>query len=149
VRLFKCCLVFIDCYSDESVQSRNEAESLAIMAMRCHFVVAAALVSVARTTNEVDEQLHRYLEMGQHIAAFDQLLHATVGPQDEKTLRDLNLKFSSLLVFKFEGAVALKRWGDLRRIVNQVEVCQNEGAMKAMGDCLLRSQAPGESKYSG
>jgi hypothetical protein len=117
--------------------------------MRCHFIVAAALVSVARTANEVDEQLQRYLEMGQHIAAFDQLLHTTVGTQDEEIVRDLYLKFSSLLVFDFEGAVALKRWDELRRIVKQVEICQDDGALKAMGDCLLRSQAPGESKYFG
>lgn len=113
------------------------------MSMRCHFVIAAALVSIARTEDRAGEKLQRYLEMRSHVIAFDTQLESKVGSQPQEVIRDLLAKMSTLFVFDFEGAAALKNWDDLSQIVRKAGACKDELMHKAMGDCLLRSQAPG------
>lgn len=122
----------------------KDVADMALMAMRCHFIIAAALVSLARTEDRVDEQLQRYIETRQHVAAFDKMLQTDASPQDEEVIRNLVAKLSTLFVFDFEAAVCLKAWDDLTRIVRQARVCKDEVMYKAMGDCLLRSQASGK-----
>lgn len=124
----------------------KDVEEMALMAMRCHFVIAAALVSLARTEEKIDEQLQRYTDMRRHVASFDGQLQTEVGSQDAQIIKDLITKISTLFVFDFEGAIHLKSWDDLSQIVRKARVCKNEVMYKAMGDCLLRSQAPGKGK---
>lgn len=115
------------------------------MAARCHFVVAAALVSIARSEQQVEERFQGYLEMRQHVAAFGAMAHVEViEGQDEATIRDLALKMSTLYVFDFEAAVSLESWDELGEIIRTAKVCRDVAMFKAMGDCLLRSQAPGK-----
>ncbi|KAK7429573.1 sporulation-specific protein 22 [Neonectria magnoliae] len=120
--------------------------------MRCHFVIAATLVSQARTEDKVDEQLQRYVEMRQHVAAFDKAFESMprneATSSDEAVMRDMVVKLSTLFVFDFEGAVCLKGWDQLGEIVRKAKVCKDELMYKAMGDCLLRSQAPGNVLYA-
>ena len=116
------------------------------MTMRCHFVNSAALVSLARVSDNVDEQLQRYLETRQHAAAFETLLDSQLSKQPEEIGRDLLRKMSTLSVFDFEGAVALKNWDALSSIVRKSEILKDEVSLKAMGDCLLRSHASGRGK---
>lgn len=118
------------------------------MTMRCHFIVAAALVSMARTQDVIEEQLQQYTEMRQHIAAFDEGLEVEGEAQDEKTIKDLVEKASALFAFDFEGAVALRSWDELGEIVRKAKICRDETMFKAMGDCLLRSHAPGRGEIS-
>ncbi|KAJ4261598.1 sporulation-specific protein 22 [Fusarium torreyae] len=146
VRIFRICLAFVDCCPSDL--SSEDNEDLRLMAVRCHFVVAAALVSHARTEDKVDEQLQRYLETRQHIAAFD-VLFDTHFRNDTKSPVYLDLvgKMSTLFVFDFESAVCLKSWDDLSQIIRKARVCKDEMMYKAMGDCLLRSQASGNVLY--
>ncbi|KAM0559355.1 hypothetical protein ACHAPJ_004379 [Fusarium lateritium] len=146
VRIFRTCLAFVDCYPSD-LSSEDEAD-LRLMASRCHFVVAAALVSHARTEDKVDEQLQRYLETRQHIAEFD-VLFDTHFRNDTKSpvYLDLMGKMSTLFVFDFESVVCLKSWDDLSQIIRKARVCKDEMMYKAMGDCLLRSQASGNVVY--
>lgn len=126
----------------------KDVADMALMAMRCHFIIAAALVSIARTEDQVEEQLQRYVEMRQHIAAFDNLLQTEASPQDQEVIKDLVMKLSMLFVFDFEAAICLKSWDNLTKIVRQARVCKDEVMYKAMGDCLLRSQASGKGQCS-
>ncbi|KAF7546657.1 hypothetical protein G7046_g9241 [Stylonectria norvegica] len=128
--------------------SLKDVADMALMAMRCNFVNAAALISMARTEDRLDEQLQRYLEMRQHVEAFDSRLQTEVGSQDGEVINDLVDKMSTLFVFDFEGAVYLKSWDDLSQIVRKARVCKDELMYKAMGDCLLRSQASGKVLYA-
>ncbi|KAK7423893.1 sporulation-specific protein 22 [Neonectria punicea] len=149
-RIFGACLAFIECFPGD--MPSKETSEIQLMAMRCHFVIAAALVSQARTEDKVDEQLQRYVEMRQHVAAFDKAFESM--PQDEATssdeavMGDIVAKLSTLFVFDFEGAVCLKAWDQLGEIVRRAKVCKDELMYKAMGDCLLRSQAPGNVLYA-
>lgn len=147
IRIFSACLTIIGCYPSDI--PLNEAADTALMSMRCHFVIAAALVSLARAEDKMDEQLQRYLEMRRHVAAFDALLQTEIGTHDEEVARDLLAKLSTLFVFDFEGAVRLMDWDDLSEIVRKAKMCKDEVMYKAMGDCLLRAQAPGKGRLFG
>ncbi|CAI6098659.1 unnamed protein product [Clonostachys chloroleuca] len=146
IGVFSSCLDFISCYPDD--MPKEDYEELYVMSMRCHFVMGAAKVSLARTEDRLDERLQKYLEVRRHVAAFDlELCKETVG-RDEPTVLDLCRKLSILLVFDFEGAVALKSWDDLGNIVRKAEACRDETTLKAMGDCLLRSETPSRVMFS-
>ncbi|KAF5630454.1 transcription factor [Fusarium tjaetaba] len=60
---------------------------------------------------------------------------------------DLLAKLSTLFVFDFESAVCLKSWDDLSQIIRRARICKDEMMYKAMGDCLLRSEASGNVVY--
>lgn len=142
VRIFTACLDFTACYpTDLPLQDSQE---LSLMAMRCHFIIAAAHVSLARTTDQVAEQAQRYLEVRQHADAFHEHLCTETSHQDERVIGDLHAKLATTFIFDFEGAVALKNWDDLGTIVRRANLCRDQVMLKAMGDCLLRSHAPGK-----
>lgn len=141
IRIFKACLAFSHFYPKDLPES--DGSEIAIMAMRCHFVVSSALISLARTEDKVDEQLQYYLEARRHIREFDAMLETRFDTtQDESVIIDLMAKLSTLLVFDFEAAAALKNWDSLNEIVRKAKTCRDEVTYKAMGDCMLRSRAP-------
>ncbi|KAL3606795.1 sporulation-specific protein 22 [Fusarium poae] len=119
-----------------------------LMTARCHFVIAAALISQARTEDKVDEQLQRYLEARSHISEFDAFFsdHIRSDPKSGIYL-DLLAKMSTLFVFDFESAICLKQWDDSSEIIRKATICKDETMYKAMADCLLRSEAPGNVVY--
>ncbi|SPJ87099.1 related to transcription factors [Fusarium torulosum] len=127
----------------------NYDADLRLMAARCHFVIAAALVSQARTEDRVDEQLQDYLEARRHISEFETIFESYFGNDTKSQVnRDLLAKLSTLFVFDFEIAICLKSWDDLGQIVRKARICKDETMYKAMGDCLLRSEALGNVVYS-
>ncbi|PHH59291.1 hypothetical protein CDD81_3415 [Ophiocordyceps australis] len=146
MRIFGSCLAFVDCYPSD--MARADEGELTLMAMRCHFVLGAALVSLGRTEDRVEERLERYLEARRHIAAFDGLMQtAQAHDHDAAVAKDLLAKMSTLLVFDFESAACLTQWEHLNGIIRKAKPCRDEAAYKAMGDCLLRSQAPAKVVY--
>ena len=147
IRIFQTSLAFSACYPKDLPLS--ESIEIALMALRCHFVIAAALVSLARTEDRVEEQLQYYLEARHHVKDFDATLEKTSdGIQDENIRADLIAKLSTLFVFDFEAATVLKIWDGLNEIVRKTKMCRDEGMYKAMGDCMLRSRAPGKGGRS-
>lgn len=136
----------MDCYPSD-LPSEDDTD-LRLMSVRCHFVVAAALVSQARTEDKVDEQLQQYLETRRHISEFDALFDAHFRNDPKSQIYpDLLAKLSTLFVFDFESAVCLKSWDDLSQVIRKAQICKNEMMYKAMGDCLLRSEASGNGMY--
>ncbi len=145
IRIFKTCLAFSACYPRDLPLS--EVTEIVLMAVRCHFVIAAALVSLARTEDRVEEQLQYYLEARHHIREFDVTLETGGdGIQDDSILADLIAKLSTLFAFDFEAATVLKNWDGLNEIVRKAKICRDEVMYKAMGDCILRSRAPGKGQ---
>ncbi|KAG4295037.1 hypothetical protein FPRO06_01621 [Fusarium proliferatum] len=146
IRIFRACLAFVDCYPSD-LPSEDDTD-LRLMSVRCHFVVAAALVSQARTEDKVDEQLQQYLETRRHISEFDTLFDAHFRNDPKSQMYpDLLAKLSTLFVFDFESAVCLRSWDDLSQIIRKAQICKSEIMYKAMGDCLLRSEASGNVVY--
>ncbi|KAJ4857691.1 meiosis protein SPO22/ZIP4 like domain-containing protein [Trichoderma breve] len=147
IRIFTTCLAFSTCYPKDLPSS--EATDIAMMDLRCHFVIAAALVSLARKEDRVEEQLQYYLQVRHHMDKFYAILETDTDEiMDESTAADLNAKLSTLFVFDFEAAVVLRDWDGLNEIVRKAKPCRDEVMYKAMGDCVLRSKAPGKALFS-
>ncbi|KAH0523262.1 hypothetical protein TsFJ059_008293 [Trichoderma semiorbis] len=147
IRIFKTCLAFSVCYPKDLPSS--EAAEIAMMALRCHFVIAAALASLARKEDRVEEQLQYYLQVRHHMDEFYAILETNTDEiMDESTAADLNAKLSTLFVFDFEAATVLRDWDGLNGIVRKAKACRDEVMYKAMGDCVLRSKAPGKALFS-
>lgn len=148
IRIFTCCLKLIECYPQDL--PAKDMYDIHLMEMRCHFVLSASLVSEARTEDRVEEQLQRYVEARQHIASFDGILQGVLEKDPEPLKHqvvDLMVsKSARLFVFDFEAATCLRSWDDFGQIVRKAKRCRDEVMYKAMGDCLLRSQAPGKGK---
>ncbi|EHK46489.1 hypothetical protein TRIATDRAFT_291661 [Trichoderma atroviride IMI 206040] len=122
---------------------------ITIMAIRCHFIISSALISLARTEDKTNEHLQHYLEARQHIRKFDAMLETKPDTtQGESVMKDLIAKLSTLLVFDVEAATVLKDWDGLNETVRKAKICQDEVTYKAMGDCILRSKAPGKVMFS-
>lgn len=150
VRIFTSCLNFVECYPRDT--PATDMYDIQLMKMRCHFIVSAALVSQARTEYEVEEQLQRYTEVRHHAADFDKTFEKAFekepGSKEEQAFWDMAAKAATLFVFDFEGAVCLRGWDELGQIVRKAKPCKDEMMYKAMGDCLLRSHAPGKVLYA-
>ncbi|KOS21897.1 hypothetical protein ESCO_001803 [Escovopsis weberi] len=146
IRIFASCLAFNKCYpSDMPLADVSER---ALMSLRCHFVIAVALVASARASDVVDEQARQYLGARHHIGNFDSLLQTEADAHEEPVIKDLVSKFSTLSVFDFEAATQLENWDHLNEIVRKAKACKDEATYKAMGDCLLRSKAPGRVMFA-
>lgn len=148
VRIFTLCLSTISQYPADI--PADDAKDNSLKAMCCHFVIAAALVSLARTEDALEEKQKRYAELRTHVANFDGEFQARVeAGLDPDVLADLLGKLATLLIFDFEGAVALQEWDCLREIVAKAAACEDAAAYKAMADCMLRaSEVPGRGKSS-
>ena len=142
LRIFTSCLSILRQYPQDI--PGDDARDVSLKAMCCHFVVAAAFVSMARTEDASEERQARYAELRKHVAEFDDEFQKQVGSLDADVLHDLLGKLATLLIFDFEAGVALQRWDDLRETVAKAAACEDAAAYKAMADCLLRaSDVPG------
>lgn len=146
IRIFTSCLSTISQYPKDI--PTDDAKDNSLKAICCHFVIAAALVSLARTEDTLEDRRKRYAELRTHVAGFDSEFQARVETGlDPDVLADLLGKLATLLIFDFEGSVALQEWDCLREIVAKAAACEDAAAYKAMADCLLRaSDVPGRGK---
>lgn len=117
---------------------------LSLKTLFSHFVIASAMVALARTQDNVEMQLQDYTTMRKHVMAFDQEIHEHLPQLDEQSRDDMLRKQATLLAFDFEAAVALQQWEDLSGIVQRAVPCKNITAFQAMADSLLRAKAPGQ-----
>ncbi|KAL2263859.1 hypothetical protein VTK26DRAFT_4655 [Humicola hyalothermophila] len=143
-RMLSACVDIIAHFPSD-IGSQGE---LSLKTLFCHFVIASALVTLARTQDEVEKQSQDYTTMRKHVTAFDQEIHHYLPELDEQSREDMLRKQATLLAFDFEAAAALRQWEDLGSIVQRAVPCKNTTAFQAMADILLRAQAPGQVLYS-
>ncbi|KDN71034.1 hypothetical protein CSUB01_09154 [Colletotrichum sublineola] len=148
VRLYDGCLAIAAHYpADLPVEAAGD---LAFRTMFCHFVSAAALVSLARAEDGTERRLQRYLVARRHVKSYGDTLEARVGALDARLQADLVAKLATLTVFDFEAAVALRQYDTLGYVVRAAKTCRDVNALKAMGDIALRGKLPrqGEPSFS-
>lgn len=126
------------------------ASDLALRAIFCNFLIASALVALARAEDNVEQQLQDYLVLRKHVVVADVDIQLRLQDRnmDEVSAQDLVDKLAQLLAFDFEAAVALKKYSELRDTVVKASQCQNLETFKAMADCALRSCLPVEGNPS-
>jgi hypothetical protein len=140
VRMLTACVKIIN-HFPQDIPSRTE---LSLKALFCHFVAASALVSLARTQDNIEKQLQDYVDLRKHVLAFDSELPEYLAQLDEQSRDDMLWKNATLLAFDFEAAIALKQWDDLGGIVQRAVPCKNIVAFQAMADSLLRARTPAQ-----
>lgn len=146
VRILTACISLMDNFPEDI--AAEMASDLSFRSIFCNFLISSALVALARAEDNREQQLQDYLVLRKHVAAADtKIQHHLQGENvDEVLSRDLCQKLAHMLAFDFEGAVALKRYDDLKEIVLKAEQCQHLDTFKAMADCALRSQLPSEGR---
>ncbi|KAF9871179.1 hypothetical protein CkaCkLH20_11348 [Colletotrichum karsti] len=145
-RLFGCCLNIMNLYPPDI--SSDTAVDLRFRKMFCHFLVAVALMSLARTEDNRETQLQHYLNVRKHVATYDNLMQEQLQTADPLMRKDLTAKLATLLVFDYEAAVTLKDYGALGHILRLANECKDVSTFKAMGDIALRGQLPGHNLYA-
>ncbi|KAF5618944.1 transcription factor [Fusarium sp. NRRL 52700] len=114
----------------------------------CKVFTVSELHWFRKNAYNIDEQLQQYLETRRHISEYDTLFDAHFRNDPKSQIYpDLLAKLSTLFVFDFESAVCLKSWDDLTQIIRKARICKDGMMFKAMGDCLLRSEASGNVVY--
>lgn len=146
VRILKACVSIIQIFPHDI--GLEVAADLSLKSIFCNFLISSALVALARSQDNLEEQLQDYLIMRRHIAAADSEIQKRMESQslDEVASKDLLNKLALLLSFDFEAAVALKCWPDLGEIVLKAGACQNTESFKTMADCILRTPVPPEGE---
>ncbi|KAJ4405152.1 sporulation-specific protein 22 [Neurospora sp. IMI 360204] len=144
VRLLTACVNIISHFPSD-VASQVE---VTLKALFSRFIIASALISFARTQDNVKEQLEDFQLMRNHVLAFDSLVPEYLPRLDEQSREDMVRKHATLLTFDFEAAVALGQWDDLGGIVQRAVPCKSAVAYQTMADSLLRAQVPGQVLYS-
>ncbi|KAK1659678.1 meiosis protein SPO22/ZIP4 like-domain-containing protein [Colletotrichum godetiae] len=147
IRLYDSCLTIAKHYPNDL--PAEAASDLAFRTMFCEFIAAAALVSLARTEDNVEQQLQHYLIMRRHVVAYNAALEKQMSDGLDKRLKsDLTAKLATLMVFDFEAAMALKKTDELGYIIRTAVTCRDVNTLKAMGDIALRGRLPGQALYS-
>lgn len=147
VRILTACVSIIHAFPDG--MGAEVAADLSLKSIFCNFLISTALVALARSQDNLEEQLQDYLLMRRHIAAADTDIQERMESQslDEVASRDLLNKLALLLAFDFEAAIALKCWKDLGEIVLKASACQNVQSFKTMAECILRAHVPTEGEF--
>lgn len=143
VRLLTACVNIISHFPSD-VGSQVE---VSLKALFSRFIIASALISFARTQDNVKEQLEDYQLMRKHVLAFDSQVPEYLPRLDEQSREDMLRKHATLLTFDFESAVALSQWDDLGGIVQRAVPCKSAVAFQTMADSLLRAQVPGQGMF--
>ncbi|KAK2606983.1 hypothetical protein N8I77_005697 [Diaporthe amygdali] len=148
VRILKACVSIIQIFPHDI--GLEVAADLSLKSIFCNFLISSALVALARSQDNLEEQLQDYLIMRRHIAAADSEIQKRMESQslDEVASKDLLNKLALLLSFDFEAAVALKSWPDLGEIVLKAGACHNTESFNTMADCILRTPVPPEELFS-
>ena len=142
VRILTSCLRITDQVpSDISPQILDD---LVLKVIFSRFVIASALVALARAQDNIEAQLQDYLLLRGHVSAFDAQLVPRLESMDPLSRKDMLGKLATLLLFDFEASICLKEWDDLSSIVLKAGPCMCPISLQSMADCLIRSEAPGQ-----
>ncbi|KAG7080083.1 Transcriptional regulator [Colletotrichum scovillei] len=136
IRLYNSCLTIAKHYPEDL--PAEAASDLALRTMFCDFIAAAALISLARTEDNVEQQLQHYLVMRRHVVAYNAALEKQMSDGlDTRLKSDLTAKLATLMVFDFEAAIALKKTDELGFIIRTAVTCRDE-LEKMKGDRLAK-----------
>ncbi|KAK7920786.1 hypothetical protein PG985_008808 [Apiospora marii] len=138
--LYKSCIAIISYYPKDLPEQYSV--DLALRRLFCNFMLATTYTALARSEDNIEEQLQLYLMVRKHVEAYDSEYADCLTGLDQISAGDLKLKLGSLLVFDFEASVCLKRWDDLSVIARKMGTSQDVETLQAAADCILRAEGP-------
>ncbi|TQV91646.1 Meiosis specific protein SPO22 [Cordyceps javanica] len=142
VSLFRSCLEFAQALASSSGDqvSLTAAADATLTMLRCHFVLASLYISEAQAVkNEHTQSL--YADAEKHATAFTRLFTEHCGGEPGQ-YPDLLQKLGILCVFQFEALLARSFYDHLHCIVQHARRCNDADVLKALGGCLIQSEAP-------
>ncbi|KAK7977888.1 hypothetical protein PG996_003939 [Apiospora saccharicola] len=139
-RLYKSCITITSYYPKDLPE--QDSVDLALRRLFCNFMLATTYTALARSEDNIEEQLQLYLMVRKHVEAYDSEYTICLTGLDEVSAGDLTLKMGSLLVFDLEAAVCLKRWDDLSVIARKMGTSRDVETLQAAADCILRAGGP-------
>ena len=119
---------------------------LSLKGLFSRFIMSSALVSLARTQDNVDRQKRDYLALRAHVKAFDAEVTELLPRLDQLLRDDMVRKFAVLLTIDFEAAASLGQWEDLGDCAEGGQLPEYYG-IPSMTDSLLRASAPGQDMF--
>lgn len=140
VRMLTACVCILSYFPPDLASEPD----ISLKSLFARFVISSALISLARTHDNIEKQRRDYGKTRLHVTAFDRELSEQLSHFDEASQHDLLRKHATLLSFDFEAAVSLGEWEDLGGIVQRAGPCKSIMAYQAMADTLLRGKAPGQ-----
>ncbi|KAJ3472006.1 hypothetical protein NLG97_g11371 [Lecanicillium saksenae] len=143
--LFKSCLVFTQAALSSDADAVDAAQDTFIM-LRCHFILASLYISEAQIIkNEHTQSL--YADVEHHATEF---VHVLVHDQGSAAANcpDLLQKLGILCAFQFEALLYRQFFDHLPCVIKQARLCKDANVLKALGGCLIRSDAPVQVKSS-
>lgn len=144
VRMLTACVCILSYFPPDLASTPD----ISLKSLFARFVLSSALISLARTQDNVEKQSRDYGKTRMHVTAFDRELSEQLSHFDEASQHDLLRKHATLLSFDFEAAVSLGEWEDLGGIVQRAGPCKSIMAYQAMADTLLRGKAPAQGMIS-
>ncbi len=138
--LFKSCLVFTQALFSSEADTTDDSADSDFTILRCHFILASLYISEARIIkNEHTSSL--YADVEQHTMAFTKLFVSSCGAAVDQ-YPDLLQKLGILCVFQFEALLFRHSYKNLPCIITQARLCNDANVLKALGGCLIQSEAP-------
>ncbi|KAJ6786811.1 hypothetical protein PWT90_02639 [Aphanocladium album] len=145
VSLFKSCLIFTQALSTGADVTDIAQATLTIF--RCHFILASLYISEARIIKTEHTQ-SLYADVEHHATEFTTMLVDRCDPATTINCPDLLQKHGILCIFQFEALLSRQCFDHLPCIVKQARICKDANVFKALGGCLLQSDAPVQVKSS-
>ncbi|EGX88926.1 Meiosis specific protein SPO22 [Cordyceps militaris CM01] len=150
--LWESCLVFSQAaallatpISEEDVKA-TDAEAATLTTLRCHFVLASLYVAEARLVQS-EHTRSLYADVEKHAAAYTKLLTGSAAAAAR--CPDLLQKLGVLCVLHWEALLARQSHEHLPCIIQHARLCSDVDVLKALGGCVLQSEAPASGNSRG
>lgn len=139
LRVIQACAEFTMLYP-ENVDSEAAAE-IAYRRLLCFYASALLRVEMARLAGTLESKLRHYVLVREHVEDFRVLYGKWNGTVGTKVL-EMKEKFISLLPFDFEGAVRLRDWKVLDKLVDEAISFGALTVLEGIADQVASSTVP-------
>ncbi|KAI9804595.1 MAG: hypothetical protein M1833_006668 [Piccolia ochrophora] len=146
LEILQACIRFIDLYPTD-VDAQTLAD-LSLQKLFCNFLRASLTIVLARSEDNIHDQLQYYLELRSYVEDARKPLKDHLELLEGGAKEDLLKKFGTLLVFDFEAAARLKAWDDLTQLIDECSTCANNTLYETMADIILCVDAPNSTTIS-
>ncbi|MCJ1461183.1 hypothetical protein MMC28_011565 [Mycoblastus sanguinarius] len=121
------------------------AADLSLRRLFCHFLCGSLLIVIARSEDNVGDQLQHYLNVRRVVDDIRTFIKDQINSLEGGAKDDLRRKHTSLLAFDYEAAARLKEWGSLPHIIKESETYGYRKIYGVLADITLSSEAPSET----
>lgn len=139
LRIIQVCTEFTMLYP-EDMNSEAAAETI-YRRLLCFYASALLCVEMARLASTLERKLRHYALARKYVEDF-RVLYVKWNGISESEVLEMKEKFISLLPFDFEGAVGLRDWKALDKLVDEAVSFGTPTVQEGIADLVVSSAAP-------